>query len=321
MAKNITFEERYTIECMLNSNYPLQAIYNCIKRTYRTLKRELSRCDPNKYIASVAQKHASKKMSREQNYNLGILAEDYIREKLIEDKWSPMIISKSIESAGFEAVSHTYIYSYIQKDKWSGGELYKSLAHPNKYQGKKKYKGSIPNRVSIDQRPEIANDRKRIGDIETDLVVSPKNQGSSIVSSIDRLSRFCCLDKVANKTKESVSEIVVSGLSNIGFDILTITTDNGTEFTNHESIASQLDVDYYFADPYSSYQRGSIEQLNGLIRRFIPKGTFIDEVDYHFIKTVESKLNNRPRKVLGWLSPIEYLRKQDSCGKSGQLRV
>tara|TARA_B110000908_G_scaffold145549_1_gene175925 strand:- start:24 stop:806 length:783 start_codon:yes stop_codon:yes gene_type:complete len=260
-------------------------------------------------------------MSREQNYNLDILAEDYIRDKLIEDKWSPMIISKSIESAGFEAVSHTYIYSYIQKDKGSGGELYKSLAHPNKYQGKKKYKGSIPNRVSIDQRPEIANDRKRIGDIETDLVVSPKNQGSSIVSSIDRLSRFCCLDKVANKTKESVSEIVVSGLSNIGFDILTITTDNGTEFTNHESIASQLDVDYYFADPYSSYQRGSIEQLNGLIRRFIPKGTFIDEIDYHFIKTVESKLNNRPRKVLGWLSPIEYLRKQDSCGESGQLRV
>ena len=111
------------------------------------------------------------------------------------------------------------------------------------------------------------------------------------------------------------------GLSNIGFDILTITTDNGTEFTDHESIASQLGVSYYFADPYSSHQRGSIEQLNGLIRRFIPKGTFIDEVDYHLIKTVESKLNNRPRKVLGWLGPIEYLMKQDGCGEIGQLRV
>jgi IS30 family transposase len=98
-------------------------------------------------------------------------------------------------------------------------------------------------------------------------------------------------------------------------------TDNCTEFTNHESITSQLDVDYYFADPYSSYQRGDIEQLNGLIRRFIPKGTFTNEVDYHFIKTVESKLNNRPRKILGQLSTIEYFRKQDSCGKRGQFRV
>jgi IS30 family transposase len=260
-------------------------------------------------------------MCRRQEFHLTIAAKDYINDKLVSDKWSPMIISKRFESAGFDTISHTYIYSYIRKDKESGGELYKSLAHPNKYQGKKKYKGSISNRVSIDKRPDVANDRKRIGDIETDLVVSPKNQGSSIVSSVDRLSRFCCLDKVANKTKESVSEIVVRGLSNIGFDILTITTDNGTEFTDHESIASQLGVSYYFADPYSSYQRGSIEQLNGLIRRFTPKGTFIDEVDYHLIKTVESKLNNRPRKVLGWLSPIEYLMKQDGCGEIGQLRV
>ena len=96
--------------------------------------------------------------------------------------------------------------------------------------------GSISNRVSIDKRPDVANDRKRIGDIETDLVVSPKNQGSSIVSSVDRLSRFCCLDKVANKTKESVSEIVVRGLSNIGFDILTITTDNGTVLAQSDNV-------------------------------------------------------------------------------------
>jgi len=321
MAKNITYEERCTIEHMLNASYSVDEIQRCIKRSKRTFKREISRCEDNKYVATVAQSHASQKMCRRQEFHLTLAAKDYINDKLVSDKWSPMIISKRLESAGFDTISHTYIYSYIRKDKESGGELYKSLAHPNKYQGKKKYKGSIPNRVSIDKRPDVANDRKRIGDIETDLVVSPKNQGSSIVSSVDRLSRFCCLDKVANKTKESVSEIVVRGLSNIGFDILTITTDNGTEFTDHESIASQLGVSYYFADPYSSYQRGSIEQLNGLIRRFIPKGTFIDEVDYHLIKTVESKLNNRPRKVLGWLSPIEYLMKQDGCGEIGQLRV
>ena len=310
MAKNITFEERYTIECMLNANYSLKSIYSCIKRPYRTLKREISRCDPDKYNATEAQEHASKKMARKQGYNLNSLAEEYIRNRLLEDKWSPMIISQRIEGAGFNPISHTYIYSYIYKDKDNGGELYKSLAHPHKYQGRKEYKGSIPNRVSIDQRPEEANDRERIGDIETDLIVSPKNKGSSLVSSVDRKSRLCCLDKVENKTKELVCDTVVDGLSNIGFDILSLTSDNGTEFTDHEVIAEKLETDYYFADPYSSYQRGSVEQLNGLVRRFIPKGTYIDNIDDYMVKMVENKLNNRPRKVLGWLSTIEYLKEQ-----------
>ena len=114
MAKNITFEERYTIECMLNSNYSLKSISLCINRTYRTLKREISRCKSNKYIASKAQKHASQKMARDQHFHLDGLAEEYIRKRLIEDKWSPMIISQRIESAGFTPVSHTYIYTILR---------------------------------------------------------------------------------------------------------------------------------------------------------------------------------------------------------------
>ena len=172
-----------------------------------------------------------------------------------------------------------WYYSYIQKDKDNGGDLYKNLAHPNKYQNKKEYKGSITNRVSIAKRPDVANNRERIGDIETDLIVSPKNQGSSLVSSIDRKSRFCCLDKVKSKTKESVCDSVVDKLSNIGFDIFSVTSDNGTEFADHLVIAEKLKAEYFFADPYSSYQRGSVEQLNGLVRRFIPKGTHIDSID------------------------------------------
>ena len=156
----------------------------------------------------------------------------------------------------------------------------------------------------------MANNRERIGDIETDLIVSPKNQGSSLVSSIDRKSRFCCLQKINNKTKELVSDTVVNSLRGIGFDILSITTDNGTEFADHKIISEKLKTKYYFADPYSSYQRGSVEQLNGLVRRFIPKGTHIDSIDESIVKMVENKLNNRPREVLGWLSPIEYLRTQ-----------
>ena len=110
-------------------------------------------------------------------------------------------------------------------------------------------------------------------------------------------------------------------MSKIGFNVETLTSDNGTEFTGHEYIAKALNSDYYFADPYSSYQRGSIEQLNGLVRRFIPKGTFIDTIDELTLKTVEEKLNNRPREVLDWLSPIEYLASQGIKIESGRLRV
>ena len=299
----------------------MSKIASFIGRSYKTVRREIKRCDKGNYVADLAHKDASSKMIREQPFELTKAAESYILENLIENKWSPMILSKRLEGEGLQCVSHTYIYAYIQKNKEAGGQLYKSLAHPDKYINKKEYKGPIINRVSIDQRPEAANDRKRIGDMEVDLIVSPKNQGSSIVSSVDRKSRYCLLDKVSNKTKELVSNVVINGLSNIGFEVKTLTSDNGTEFTNHEYIAKSLKADYYFADPYSSYQRGSIEQLNGLVRRFIPKGTFIDNVDESTIKSVELKLNNRPRKILGWLSPIEYLATQNVQGKSGRLRV
>lgn len=321
MAKNINFEELYTIECMLRDNYSVTNIASCIGRAYKTVRREINRCAKGRYNANLAHDQACRNMVREQTFHLTKEAEGFIIENLTTNKWSPMIISKRLIKEGLQCISHTYIYAYIKKDKANGGELYKDLAHPDKYIYKKEYKGSIPNRVSIDQRPEIANDRERIGDIEVDLIVSPKNQGSSIVSSIDRKSRYCVLDKVANKSKESVANVVVNGLINIGFDIETLTSDNGTEFSNHEYIAKSLNSDYYFADPYSSYQRGSIEQLNGLVRRFIPKGIFIDTIDELSIKFVEEKLNNRPRKVLEWLSPIEYLANQGIKSESGQLRV
>jgi IS30 family transposase len=321
MAKNITFEERYTLDRMLRSKYSIPRIASCLGRSYKTVRREINRCHKDSYSADIAQINASKKMARKQAFALTEESENYIIENLTENKWSPMIISKRLMSEGLQCVSHTYLYGYIKKDKESGGKLYKHLAHPDKYRNRKEYKGSIPNRTSIDKRPEAANDRERIGDIEVDLIVSPKNQGSSIVSSVDRKSRYCVLDKVAQKTKELVSDVVINGLSNIGFNIETLTSDNGTEFTDHEYIAKSLNSDYYFADPYSSYQRGSIEQLNGLVRRFIPKGTFIDDVDNSSLKNVEEKLNNRPREVLEWLSPVEYLAKQGIKTESGRLRV
>jgi len=320
MAKNITYEERFTIERMLKANYTLRDIARCICRAYSTIRHEVKRCISEPYSAPVAHKIATESMIRKPKFELCPKTKEFIDKQLRDEKWSPQIISKRLAGENLQVVSHTFIYGYIEKNKKSGGDLYQSLTHPS-YGNKREYKGKIENRRSIHERPEVVNQRSRLGDMEIDLIVGPKNQGSSLASGIDRKSRYCVLAKAFNKTKETVANTVVESLSNIGFMLNSITSDNGNEFADHKLISEKLDVDYYFADPYASYQRGSIEQLNGLVRRFFPKGTCIDNLSESEIKLVETKLNNRPRKVLGWLSPVEFLKKQGIDLESARLRV
>lgn len=302
------------------TNYTLRDIANCICRAYSTIRREVKRCISEPYSASVAHQLAAKSMRRQPKFELCATTKEFIDTHLRDEKWSPQIIRNRLAKEKLQVVSHTFIYSYIEKNKKSGGDLYQSLSYRS-YGNKRKYKGKIENRRSIHERPEIANQRGRLGDMEIDLIASPKNQGSSLASGVDRKSRYCVLAKVFNKTKETVANKVVESLSNIGFILNSITSDNGNEFADHKVISKKLGVDYYFADPYASYQRGSIEQLNGLVRRFFPKGTNIDNLSDSEVKLVETKLNNRPRKVLDWLSPVEFLKKQGIDMESARLRV
>jgi IS30 family transposase len=146
-----------------------------------------------------------------------------------------------------------------------------------------------------------------LGDYEIDLIVGPKNRGA-ILSIIDRVSRKCLLEKLTGKTASEVATGVIAALLPYKSFIFTITSDNGTEFTHHEEIAKALGIQYYFANPYASYERGSIENLNGLVRQYIPKGTDFNLISPEEIKVIEEKLNNRPRKVLDYWTPNEFLR-------------
>lgn len=127
--------------------------------------------------------------------------------------------------------------------------------------------------------------------------------------TLTRRSRECILEKLDNKTSLSVCSKTIDTLIPRVQKVCTITSDNGTEFTDHEMIANKLEIDYYFADPYASYERGSIENLNGLVRQYIPKGTSFMDIQNTEIKEIQDKLNNRPRKILGFLTPIEYTEK------------
>ena len=226
-----------------------------------------------------------------------------IEQQIIQNQWSPEQISQWLKLHHKEEVSHTWIYQYVAKDKAEGGELSNHLRRNGSYQkGPVEYRGKIPNRVPIEQRPEIVTERSRLGDYEIDLIVGPKNKGA-ILTVVDRVSRECAIRKLANKSALEVELVVTQTIKG---EAHTITSDNGTEFTNHQNIAKELSIKYFFANPYASYERGSIENLNGLIRQYIPKGKEFDDIEQNELNIIENKLNNRPRKVLDFLSPVEY---------------
>jgi len=308
MAQHLTIEERIKLEALLDAGISLNEISKQLGRHRSTIYRERHKPGvlTDKYNASTYQKRARQNMSRDQS-SKGPSTETIkiIEEKILNYQWSPEQISNWLRKHKQETACHTWIYKHIRIDKDQGGELHNNLRRGNYLKGHKPYKGKIKNRISIEQRPEEINQRTRCGDYEIDLIVGPKNQGA-ILSIVDRLSRECRLEKLEDKSAKSVTSAVIERLP---ANVLSVTSDNGTEFSNHEKISTTRALEYYFAHPYASYERGSIENLNGLVRQYIPKGKRFESVDSKEVKIIESKLNNRPRKVLEFMTPLEYVKK------------
>ena len=175
-------------------------------------------------------------------------------------------------------------------------------AYLKKRYGKTDKRGVIPNRQSIEQRPAIVETRSRIGDWEADTIIG-KNHRQAIVSIVERKTGFTLIRKVERKTAEAVSDAMIRLLKPHRANVHTITSDNGREFASHEAISKKLKADFYFAHPYSSWERGSNENTNGLIRQYFPKNRDFTTITQQEIDTTMEQLNNRPRKRLGFLTP------------------
>ena len=177
-------------------------------------------------------------------------------------------------------------------------------------QGKCRRGPAIPNRVGIEERPEVADKRDRFGDWEGDLIVGAKQKGY-ILTLVDRKSRKLVARKLKSKEADATADAVNDALLDFPTSwVKTITFDNGTEFAHHERMAKALSVDIFFAAPYSSYQRGTNENTNGLIRRALPKGTNFEPLSQKQLDTIVDRINNRPKKCLGDRTPNEVFRKQ-----------
>lgn len=240
-----------------------------------------------------------------------------IEEKLDLD-WSPEQISGRLKREEC-FISHESIYRHIREDKKCGGDLYKKLRRKGKKYNKrvsgKAGRGCIPNRVDIENRPAVVEEKSRIGDWEGDTIIGAEHQGA-ILSYVDRSSKFTILSKVANKTAELVLHASVEQFQAHGLPVLTITYDNGKEFSHHEKIAQALNTQCYFAKPYHSWERGLNEHTNGLVRQYLPKKTSFKDVTHEQLQSIADKLNHRPRKCLNYLTPFEFLHRALSKPKT-----
>ncbi|HAT67201.1 MAG TPA: IS30 family transposase [Flavobacteriaceae bacterium] len=232
---------------------------------------------------------------------------EFVTEKLLAD-WSPEQISGYAKRWKLFSISHERIYQFILENKTQGGELYKHLRHQNKKYRKRygcpKRQSPIKNRVMIDERPSIVEDKARIGDWEIDTIIG-KNHKQAVLSIVERLSKFTLLKKLEAKNSESVKIALTSALASYKKHVHTITSDNGSEFAQHQEVSVQLEADFFFAHPYSSWERGLNENTNGLIRQYLKKGAELTHITDDNLAIIADKLNNRPRKTLSYKSPNE----------------
>jgi IS30 family transposase len=228
-------------------------------------------------------------------------------ESLIRDEFSPEQVCGRLAVEKQSTVSHERIYQYIYEDKANRGDLHTFLRCQKKRRkryGSHSRRGIIPNKVSIDERPEIVEKRERIGDWEGDTIIG-KGHSGAIVSLVDRVSRYTLLRQLPSKHAEPVRDAIIDLLKPFKNRTITLTFDNGLEFAKHEEMSKALDADIYFAHPYHSWERGLNENTNGLVRQYAPKNKTFAHLNDELIDKVTDKLNHRPRKSLGFKTPHE----------------
>jgi len=202
-------------------------------------------------------------------------------------------------------VSHERMYQYIYADKGAGGSLDRNLRlqkQRRKRYGSYSRRGQLPNHRSIDERPAIVDGKARCGDWEADTIIG-RHHRQAIVSLVDRKSKLTRLAKVERNTAESVAHAMTTQLASL--TVKTITSDNGREFARHQQVAQHLSADFYFAHPYSSWERGLNENTNGLVRQYFPKKSDFSKITDRQLNKVVERLNQRPRKTLGYKTPHE----------------
>lgn len=309
---HLTSEQRYTISVMLQNGAKQNEIAITIDKDKSVISRELHRnCDKrsDKYDYDLAERKTKKRL-REKPKKIRFTQE--IKSEvisLLSEKFSPEQIAGRLKLLGKACVSHETIYKYIWQDKKQKGTLHTNLRHRGRAYAKrgaaKGKRGLLKNRVDISERPAIVEEKTRFGDLEIDTVIGQNHKGALLTIN-DRASSLVWIKKLSSKEAEPLTNSTIEALMPFKDLLHTITSDNGKEFANHEIIAEKLNIQMYFAKPYHSWERGANENTNGLIRQYFKKGSSFESITDQDVAHVQEKLNNRPRKRLGFLTPNEF---------------
>lgn len=310
----INNEERVQLFIMLQEAQPKSIIAKTLSRHRSVIYREISRNARDKqcgYLPDTAQHLAEK---RRKNRGLKIDKLPEIKEKIetrLKEGWSPDAIAGRMKlDKERECISRETIYQYIYNPEGQKKELFRFLLRRRpvrgKLYGRTPRKSSIPERVSIHERPEQINNREEFGHLEGDLMFCKDNQSVSITTMVERKTRFVQL--VKNSSKHSA--VVIAGIFNKlrslpGFARKTLTFDNGTEFTRHTFLKRFMKIQTYFCDKHSPWQKGQVEKTNAILRRYLPFNTNLNEITNTDLINIQNRINDAPRRCLGFKTPRE----------------
>lgn len=312
--EQINFMERKMIEKMLKQGMGIRAVGRALNRGHSTISEEISKnksSHETQYNAELAQaRHERRQLNKG---NKGKLArkeklKQHVIEKLEED-WSPEQIAGELRKrCGMTIISHETIYQFIYSEEGRQLRLWLHLRIKHKPERRKRgarksRKGQIiPERVSIHLRPLEAKERKITGHLETDSMIF-SNQKPVVSVQVDRASQKCAITKLENKTAFKTKYALIRAIEDEYASVKTITHDNGSENVLHTEIRDEYEIDTYFCDPYCSWQKGLVEEINGLIRQYLPRYINMNQITQDQIYEIQEKLNNRPRKSLNYKTP------------------
>ena len=310
--RQITSEQRYMLAALRMQGLCSAEIARHLGVHRSTLGREIRRnCTPldGRYRAAKAQELANGRRSRSRRNQQFDPSELERVDELLHERWSPEQIAGRLarSKAGF-SISHETIYRHVWRDKKAGGSLYTHLRCAQKKR-RKRYghydsRGRLAGKRHISQRPASVESRGELGHWEIDTVMGTGSK-HCILSLVERKSGLLIIGKLANRTTEALNERAIQLIGANSGPFTTITADNGTEFHNYAVIEKRTHTTFYFATPYHSWQRGTNENTNGLIRQYLPRGTSMTELTQRQCDEIAHCLNTRPRKRLAYQTPLE----------------
>jgi transposase, IS30 family len=309
----ITLEERYAISALRKLDYTCAAIARELGRHRSTIGREIRRnawrTDGRSYWVDKAQSYTNERRRASRSTSQFSAEEWGLVESVLREDYSPAQVVGWFARFKILAISHETIYRYIWEDQARGGTLHVHLRRANK-PFRKRYgaydsRGRLAGKRHISTRPAGAENRSRVGHWEVDTVLGNSQGGACIVTLVERKTGFVVIGKLGRHTAADLNARLETMIARQPRAVRTITADNGTEFHSYKALEQRVSAQFYFATPHHSWERGSNENMNGLIRQYLPKGVSMEHVTQADCDRIAAKLNRRPRKRYRWHTPEE----------------